>query len=123
MEKTVKIEREYYDKIKELADASGRTVVATVSSVLGAGLDELDDLGEAINNIQERKIGNPTNASGLDFIATEQANARHEEEEEEEEEAPPANHSWVWIIGALLAFAALRQTVLKAQNNALTNGG
>ena len=117
--KTVKIDLEYYDKIKELADASGRTVVATVSSVLGAGLGELDDLGEAINNVQEHhgsvrpKIGNPVK----------QLAELEVQEDDQEEESPEANHSWVWIVGAVLAFAALRQGLLKAQaNGALMDG-
>ena len=93
--KTVKIEDEYYDKIKELADASDRTVVGTVSSVLGAGLGELEQLGEAV--IKSSQMIEQSNTG------------------EEEQEQPASDNSWIWVIGAVLGIAALRRVMLRPQ--------
>lgn len=119
--KTVKIDNEYYGKIKELADASGQTVVGTVGSVLSAGLGELDELGEAITNSQELrgsnrpKIGRSTGAEDVDFVATEEPNPGAEEEE-------GRGTNWLLLgAAALIGILALRHRLQQA-NNAQQNG-
>jgi len=45
MIKTIKVEQDYYDKVKALADASGQTMTEASNGVVGAGLGELKELG------------------------------------------------------------------------------
>lgn len=92
--KTIKIENEYYEKVRALSDASGETMIASVGSVLSAGLGELEGLGEAIV-----KVGRPV--------------TEEPESEEEEQEEHSSDNSWVWVVGAVLGFAALRRVMLR----------
>jgi len=91
--KTIKIEKEYHDKVKSLADASGQTMIETLSSVVGAGLGELEGLGKAINKNQALE-GSDT---GL---------------EEEEEEG--SGNNWIWVVGAVVGLMALSR-ILRPQ--------
>jgi len=93
--KTIKIEKEYHDKVKSLADASGQTMIETLSSVVGAGLGELEGLGKAINKNQ----------------ALEGSDTSLEEEEEEEE---GSGNNWIWVVGAVVGLMALSR-ILRPQ--------
>jgi len=48
MIKTIKVEQDYYDKVKALADASGQTMTEASNGVVGAGLGELKELGSKL---------------------------------------------------------------------------
>jgi len=94
--KTIKIEKEYHDKVKSLSDASGQTMLATVSSVLAAGLGELEGLGKAINT-----------------QALEESDTGLEEEEEE-----GGSSNWIWAAAALIGGLALVYKINQVRRSA-----
>jgi len=102
--RTVKVENSYYDKVKQLSDASGETMVATFNGIVAAGLGELKGLGDVLK-ASDRKIGNPL----------ESLDSGEEVEEEVEEEEEGLGSGWLWVGAAVLGILALRYRATQAQ--------
>lgn len=53
--KTLKVDNEFYDKVKAIADASGDSLVAASNGVVMAGLGELKGLADSLKDNRELK--------------------------------------------------------------------
>ena len=97
--KTLKVDNGYYDKVRQLSDASGESLLATSNGVVAAGLGELKGLGDVLKERSKPpKIGRPVKA------ALDPGEELEEEEEEEEEEG---GYGWLWAAAAVIGGLAL----------------
>ena len=104
--KTLKVDNGYYDKVKQLSDASGESLFATCNGVVAAGLGELKGLGDVLKQKPKPKIGRPVEA------ALDPGEELGEEEEEQEEEG---GYGWFWAVAAVVGGLAVMNRINQAR--------
>lgn len=141
MLKTLKVETEFYDKVKALSDASGESLTQASNFVVGAGLGEMKGLGNALkgakgkvklsapNSNEEIVIKNSPSAAakgkveqyicvecGYSLSGTEancpSCNVSLDWQSVGVEAAEAeSNNGWILVIGAVIAALALKRRV------------
>jgi len=102
--KTLKVDNSYYDKVRQLSDTSGESLLATSNGVVAAGLGELNGLGKILK--ESPKIGRPVKA------AVDPGEELDEGEQEEEEEG---GYGWLWAVGAVVGGLAIMNRINQAR--------
>ena len=98
----MKVDNSYYDKVRQLSDASGESLLATSNGVVAAGLGELKGLGDVL---KQGKVGKPVDAA---------VDPGEELEEEEGEEEEDGGTGWFWFAAAVVGILALRYRINQA---------
>jgi len=107
--KTVKVADEFYTKIEALASTSGSSIVDATSEILGAGLGELEQLGnelkEALRNEEIKVSKKPSVAKKVEGKVITKADITEAVVEEK------GSNEWIWVIGALIGAMVLKRRI------------
>lgn len=104
--KTIRVDTGLYDKVKQLADASGESLTVACNGVVTAGLGELKGLGEILKENPKVKIGRPVKAAVL---------PGEELDDEDEDEDEEGGFGWFWAAAAVVGGLALMYRINRAR--------